>query len=121
MPYAFAEFPKSLLNFSLVQRSKGNMDGLNGDGIYVPAQDCKPKFVRLANRSARPHERIKDTDALEIVPPVKLFLKILIIFEHAAKEQPSEDGPQPLRPPLMQKIDRAVNLFPPTLSFGKFG
>ncbi|MGD0487759.1 MAG: hypothetical protein ABSB94_11255 [Syntrophorhabdales bacterium] len=52
---------------------------------------------------------------------IKQSLQVLVRAQHAAKQNTAKDRAEPICPPLMDMVDRPMNLFAPALPFGKQG
>jgi len=109
----------SLAQSTAVERAKGHADGIGRHRVDVPPHGGKPQLVGFANRRARTHEGVKDPEAGEVLSSVEFRGEVRIGFQGAAEDHPAKDRSQPLRPPLVDVVDRSMHLFPPTLAFGE--
>ena len=91
------------------------------DGIDVAAERGHAKLVRLADRRARAHKWVEDGNGAKGVGKVERRGQIRLRRKHGAEQESAENGAKPLRPPLVNVVDGAMDLLPPALSLGQSG
>ena len=102
-----------------VERPEGDAHALAGDRVDVSTQRRTSQLMCLAYRSPTSHERVEHADVGEILLPVELLLQARILWQDAPKEDATKDRAKSLGPPLVNVIDRAIDLLTPALALGE--
>ncbi len=115
--YAARQCRKRIVQGRPVQRSKRGSYRLDSDRIDIPTERSEAELVGFADRGARTHERIEHRQPGAMVKPVKLGGQIVFGLKRATQQYPAKDRSKTLGPPLMNVVDRSINLFPPAFFF----
>lgn len=102
-------------NRTPVQVSEGRLDRHVSHGIDIAADRRATELKRFAYSSAASHERIKNNQAWKTDGLIEKLQEVRAAWGRGGKQDGPKDGPETLRPPLVDVIYRPVNLFPPTL------
>jgi hypothetical protein len=77
--------------------------------------------VGFPDRRAGTQERIEDGLLLQVVRPVGLRDEIGPLGQRAAEQDAAEDRPEPTGPPLVDVVNRPVDLVAPALALCEAG
>ena len=87
--------------------------------VDVATYRPRTELQRLAQRRPASHEGIQDHLVLQVVCSVEALPDVRARFCQRAKRYPAEYGPEPGRPPLVDMIQRPVDLLSPALALRK--
>src|SRR5205823_5311042 len=83
--------------------------------IDVSTNCHEAEFVGFTNRRPAPHKRIKNRHASEVMLLVEFFGKVCGLRQSRAEQDASKDRTEPLRPPLVNVVNRPIDFLPPAL------
>jgi hypothetical protein len=88
-----------------------------GDGVYISTNSAKAKFQRFTDSGSAAHERVENCPAACLTGLIEELEHVGAGRARSADEDSAEYGAEPLSPPLVNVVDRAVDLLPPALGF----
>lgn len=90
------------------------------DRVYVPADRTGAEFQRFTDSRTAPHERIPNHWGRDSHGAIKQFLNVAAWRRECTQDDRAKHGTKSMRPPFVEKVDRTINLLPPTLHLRHF-
>src|SRR4051812_34789089 len=89
------------------------------NGINVAAYDARPEFQRLPKSGPASHEGVKDNSVVETCLPVESLSSVCAFGSQRTDHNRSKRTAEAMCPPLVDVVQRPVDLFSPAFDLAK--
>ena len=118
IPNISVDRPKHSQNGSPVMGRQCILYQEMGNGVDIPSDRPTPQFGDLADSRPTSHERVENNLLRNSRTSVEKVQDVRPRRRKCGNRNRPEHGAQPVRPPFVDMVDRAVDFLTPTLRFG---